>query len=496
MPLAPNHSYVTADFLDKIHTLTIPPQAILGSFDIVSLYTSIEHVYGLEAVRMALVKSQFDDHSREFVLQLLEIVLECNYFMFQQRFYLQLRGTAMGANMAPTYANIFVTMLEERYVYVSHHANHLLAWWRYIDDIFFVWTGSESQLVAFHEFLNLMNPSIKFTLSTSTTSISFLDTEVVLSEGRLLSKLYVKPTDKNTLLRYESAHPRRMVNSLPHSQLLRVKKIVSVPTVLEETLKGMGDKFIQRGYPKSLVQNQISKVQLMGREEVAHGKTSSKLDRIPFISTYGEFGSKIAGVINKHWPIMTNTFPSIPEFQTRPLMSYRRPQNLKDRLVKTCLPSNKQSTQRTLSKVKPGNYPCRNCISCSLMFKGDSFTHPLTKEVFKIRHFMTCSTDWVVYIIWCPCQLLYVGETKCEFKVRLNNHRYTIRKQRADLPVSKHFLDAGHSEKDLKFMLLEHIPLPPRGGDRLAILMKRELWWIFRLNTLKPHGLNVDFKIH
>lgn len=88
-----------------------------------------------------------------------------------------------------------------------------------------------------------------------------------------------------------------------------------------------------------------------------------------------------------------------------------------------------------------------------------------------------------------------MGETKCKFKVRLNNHRYTIRKKRADLPVPKHFLDAGHTERDLRFMILEQIPFPQRSGDRLVLLRNKELWWIFRLNTLKSHGLNVDFKI-
>lgn len=44
-------------------------------------------------------------------------------------------------------------------------------------------------------------------------------------------------------------------------------------------------------------------------------------------------------------------------------------------------------------------------------------------------------------------------------------------------------------------MLLEHIPLPSRGGDRLNILKRKELWWIFLLDTLRPNGLNVEFKV-
>lgn len=114
--------------------------------------------------------------------------------MFQDKFYLQLRGTAMGANMAPTYANIYATGLEDKFVYVSHHAQHLMAWWRYIVDIFIIWTSTESNLHEFHNSLNYMDHDIQFTLNFSTKSIQFLQTEVSLVDNHLTTKIYVKPT--------------------------------------------------------------------------------------------------------------------------------------------------------------------------------------------------------------------------------------------------------------------------------------------------------------
>lgn len=176
-------------------------------------------------------------------------------------------------------------------------------------------------------------------------------------------------------------------------------------------------------------------------------------------------------------------------------MSYRRAQNLKDRLVTTLVPSTSKARQLTLGRLRHGSFPCLNCINCAYMHKGEVFKHPGTGEDYKLRHHMTCTTDWVVYAMWCPCGLLYIGETKNQFKTRFNQHRYTIRKQRTDLPVSKHFLDLGHTEKQLKFMLLEHVAPLTRGGDRLTVLKKRELWWIFHLNTLRPAGLNIEFKV-
>lgn len=247
----------------------------------------------------------------------------------------------------------------------------------------------------FHNFLDSMNPSITFTLSSSTTSINFFDTEVVLTEGQLLSRLYVKPTDKNTILRYESAYPQRMINSLPYSQLLCVKKIVNIETAVDESIDTMGHKFLKRGYPKSLVNTQINKVKLMKPEDLVQKREADTFKRIPFISTHGKSSPKITGIIDRHWPIMSNSFPKITVFQTRPLMSYRKPQNLKDHLLKTCVPGSNPGTQRVLRKLRPGHYPCLNCISCGLMHKGDIFIHPKTKESFKIRQYMTCTTALV-----------------------------------------------------------------------------------------------------
>ena len=52
-----------------------------------------------------------------------------------------------------------------------------LIYLRFIDDIFFIWTGNKKDLI---KFLNARNPkpeSIKFEYQVSKTSITFLDTK-------------------------------------------------------------------------------------------------------------------------------------------------------------------------------------------------------------------------------------------------------------------------------------------------------------------------------
>lgn len=48
---------------------------MLASFDIVSLYTSISHNGGMQAVKKALANMEYTNNGKEFVLSLLWLVL-------------------------------------------------------------------------------------------------------------------------------------------------------------------------------------------------------------------------------------------------------------------------------------------------------------------------------------------------------------------------------------------------------------------------------------
>ncbi|CAJ0937651.1 unnamed protein product, partial [Ranitomeya imitator] len=120
----------------------------------ISLYTSIEHDKGLEAVSCALLGSDVAPECAQLVLTLLEFILRRNYFVFGDEYYLQLRGTAMGSNMAPTYANIYMAVFEDRFVYKYIFWCHVRAWWRYIDDVFLIWDGNLVELGDFQKDLN------------------------------------------------------------------------------------------------------------------------------------------------------------------------------------------------------------------------------------------------------------------------------------------------------------------------------------------------------
>lgn len=263
---------------------------------------------------------------------LLEVILTCNYFKFGEDYYIQQQGTAMGSNVAPTYANIVMADLEERTIYTSHHFGSVLKWWRYIDDVFVIWGGSMTALDELFSYLNTIDRSIKFTMTCSRESLQFLDTLVTIENNRLKTDLFVKVTDRNNLLQYKSQHPNGMLESLPYSQLLRVKRIVDDPNKYQERKFVDGEKILREGVSKKLVEKHMQRVN--ETERALYRKSLIYKKANEYVCTYDQNRPQIAKIVQKHWSIMQEYYSNIAVFNDVPILSYRCSPNLKDRLVK------------------------------------------------------------------------------------------------------------------------------------------------------------------
>ncbi|CAJ0938687.1 unnamed protein product [Ranitomeya imitator] len=480
----------TGHFLSTIRQLdTVPPGSTLVTLDVNSLYTSIQHSKGMEATKYLLQLSNMSSNAIQFCLDLLHIVLYENYFLSGDTFYVQRCGTAMGSNVAPAYANAFMNFFEITHMYTNDlFRQHILSYHRYIDDIFFIWTGTTELLMSFHSQLNSILPELQFTIHHDKKSVPFLDTRVLLDfQGHLTTDLYCKPTVCNSLLHYTSCHPRSIKNSLPRSQFNRVSRIVSDPIIRKDRLSTVAQKFQQRHYPNRLLQ-----------EEKTHALTPQSpspprhtVERVPFVHTYHPLIPKVHSIIRKHWPLLSKAYPDIKTFGEPVLMCTKRPPNIKDKLVRADIGSTRpNTTQKLLSSRRNGTFPCLSCAACSNVIRSENITHPRTGRSYPIKGFFTCNSNFVVYLVKCPCGVLYVGETTQRIKDRIASHKSTIRCGKTWLPLPDHFIKSRHTVAQLKFQIIEHVPRPRRGGDHIRLLKSRETYWIHKLDTMTPKGLN------
>ena len=181
---------------DSFHFLEMLPKSIgfdstFVTFDVTSFYTNIPKELALsfwiDRFPESLTESRF---TKEFVIAGFEIVLTFNYFMFDGKWYLQIKGVTMRTKAAVILAILTVGYLEIKLytilpnyfstVYTKYINEH---WKRFIDD-YFITSKKNENLDLFEEILNNLHPSRKFTKDTDDNRIPFLDLLVIKTAER------------------------------------------------------------------------------------------------------------------------------------------------------------------------------------------------------------------------------------------------------------------------------------------------------------------------
>ena len=172
---------------------------------------------------------------------------------------IQIKGCAMGPICAPSYANIFMSELEEKHIY-SLIKNKSVMYLRYI---FMVWIKSESILRRFMNEINQKHHSIKFDFKFSKESIEFLEKLVYIdSKNRDETTLCKKP---NYYLHAKSAHPLALKKSILYIKVLRIKRTCSTFEEYRKHSQDLIKSFVEKGYNKSTVRKQIERVDHLDR---------------------------------------------------------------------------------------------------------------------------------------------------------------------------------------------------------------------------------------
>ena len=92
--------------------------------------------------------------------------------------------------------------------------------------------------------------------------------------------------------------------------------------------------------------------------------------------------------------------------------------------------------------------------------------------------------------------MVSVGQTKRNLKLRIAEHKASIRNGNMDYAIARHYKEKGHgSAASLKFLGIEQVS-SSRGGNNKKLLLQREAFWIFTLNSVEPFGLNESLELH
>ena len=311
--------------------------------------------------------------------------------------------------------------------------------------------------------------------------MDFLDVKLHLNDnGKIETSVFEKTTNAHQYVEFSSSHPRSCKSGIPYSQAKRYRRITSNDEQFSSSIDKLKDYFRLRNYPEHIVNDAVSKVNKMTMDEALQPTSKHKSDIIPFVCTYNPSLPNIGKIINKYWGLLEiSQKDSVKNIcKSKPIIAYKRPQNIQDILVHTALHSRNNDCSVSIC----GRSRCSHCSSIN---ESDTFTSTTYSKNFKVNSNLTCSSKGVIYVISCKkCKMQYVGQTQQKCSVRMNSHRFDIRNHpNSYTNVSEHFNSENHSILDFSFMPIENI------NNNWQRLMK-ETKWMYKLGTISPDGMN------
>jgi len=491
-PLANQHSsYIkdTYDFVNKIKNLKIDNKYLLVTGDLTALYTNMNIDRTITVIKDIFLQHPDPLRPDKELLELLEIALKNNDFSFCNKFFLQVFGTAMGKTFAPNCANIYLIEFDNKACNDYHITPE--QFFRFLDDVFFLWPGTVDELKQYEQFLNSLIPDITITLNYSDTQVNFLDTTVfkhtVNDITTLQTKVYFKDTDTHQLLHHSSYHPKHTFMGILKSQVLRFKRLSSFKSDYDNACYILFSSLQQRGYVKSKLRKTKRDIWLNYRPRSNSTTNNTKI--LPIVIPFSPLATELVYA----WKQLLTASPFFQDY--RIISAFSRNKNLGE-LLKPLNPFKpKQHIPGTEGSFKCEGIRCKTCIHVNIT---KTFVSTYTRRQYNIIHRLTCKSSNVIYLITCNhCNKQYVGETQRQLCERVTDHRSNILTKK-NTPIANHFNLPEHSILNLTITPIDTISAAEfsifKGDTKklLTHLLKKESYFQQQLSTLEPHGINLN----
>ena len=299
------------------------------------MYTNINAKHGYQVFERLLHQANADRPQNNiptsFFLALLQVVMERNIFQFDDTFWLQQLGTAMGTAAACMYATLYYAE-HERDTILDIFRLCLLLYRRFIDDIFGIWIGTDAEWDRFRNSLNFGD--LRWETSPLSTKVTFLDLTIEIdpTTRQLVTKTYQKPLNLFLYLPPHSAHPPGVLKSLVYGMLGRFQRQNSNRNDYVRLVRQFAQQLMARGH--DIIQLRPLFLQAANHLDLKTRHPSTKTDTDALFLAWPYHPRGIPR--QELRAIYDRTLAGHSGFD-RLIIAYRRPKNLRDALMRTQL---------------------------------------------------------------------------------------------------------------------------------------------------------------
>jgi hypothetical protein len=325
------------EIIDGLNSEGIPNNAILLSLDVENMFPSIDNERGLLTLRNKLEKRNLKTPPTECLVEALEIILTSNNSVFNGKHLVQTNGTATGAKNSCSYSDLALEPIDNE-IYQAQRTifKEIVTYFRFRDDCFLIWNGDLSLINQFVYFVNILDPSLKFTVEIGGKSLKFMDLLITLENGKLETTVYSKPTDGHLYIHHDSCHPKSTKLAVQKSVALRLKIICSTDEKYAEKAKDYKAFLVTRNHrPEDVITN-FEKIESVDRANARKKqKRAEGVKKHRFFTQYNTRAPNILEIIKKHEHfIRDNEFLNTIFPQDSFQVVNRRSKNLKELILR------------------------------------------------------------------------------------------------------------------------------------------------------------------
>ena len=198
----------TIELIRELEHIPINHSTKLASFDITNMYANIPILDTLNILKLLCTQNNIDKHISNEIITLTHTITNQNYFKFNNTYFAQTDGLAMGAPTSPTLSEIYLQYMENIHLYKILNKNNIIGYFRYVDDILIIYNQDLTDIDQVLDEFNYTLPTLKFTMENEcNNAINFLDINIHKGIDKFNFNIYRKPTTTDTIIPQDSCHP-------------------------------------------------------------------------------------------------------------------------------------------------------------------------------------------------------------------------------------------------------------------------------------------------
>ena len=227
----------------------------MASLDVDSLFTNIP----LDETIDICVDNLYNDNEnppntpKHDFRNLLSIATKESFFMFNNKYYKQVDGVAMGSPLGPALAKIFMCSFESKWLRDCANDFKPVFYRRYVDDIFALFSFPD-HADKFKEYLSSKHPNINFSIEKEKDScLPFLDINIFHENEKFATNVYRKKTLSGVYTNFKSFIPETYKIGLIKSLLFRCFSLCSDFIKFHHEIDELKSILYKNSYPRDLI---------------------------------------------------------------------------------------------------------------------------------------------------------------------------------------------------------------------------------------------------